>query len=326
MRLLVSLLLTSAAMAFLIACSSGTAQKQTSQTAAITAPTATPPAHPVVTPATAPRNLTDDDYEQHVKDLQSRIQTKLGRNDFSIVIQKPFVVVGDESEQRVAQHSTETVKWAVDRLKQEYFKKDPTEILEIWLFKDNSSYRTNARLLFDDNPTTPYGYYSRADKALLMNISTGSGTLVHEIVHPLMEANFPACPPWFNEGMGSLYEQCGELNGHIHGYPNWRLPGLQEAIREKRLVSFETLTAMDARTFYNDNRDGYAQARYLCFYLQEKGLLRKFYQEFVSNQKKDPTGYKTLQKVLGQSNMKAFQSRWEKYVMSLTVGYSIKID
>ena len=280
----------------------------------------------VVPLSLAPHDLTDADFEQHVKDLETRIKTKLHSNDFSIVIQRPFVVVGDESASAVQEHAINTVKWAVDRLKQDYFKKDPNEILEIWLFKDNSSYRTNAKLMFDDNPTTPYGYYSRANKALIMNISTGGGTLVHEIVHPFMEANFPACPSWFNEGMGSLYEQCGELNGHIHGYPNWRLTGLQKAIREKRLISFESLTAMDARTFYNDDRDGYAQARYLCYYLQEKNLLQKFYREFVSKQSEDPSGYRTLKKVLGESNMEAFQSRWEKYVMTLTLGYPVEIN
>ena len=51
-----------------------------------------------------------------------------------------------------------------------------------------------------------------------MNISTGGGTLVHEIVHPFVAANFPNCPAWFNEGLGSLYEQSGEVNGAIHGY------------------------------------------------------------------------------------------------------------
>ena len=40
-----------------------------------------------------------------------------------------------------------------------------------------------------------------------MNIATGGGTLVHEIVHPFMAANFEQCPSWFNEGLGSLYEQ-----------------------------------------------------------------------------------------------------------------------
>ena len=46
-----------------------------------------------------------------------------------------------------------------------------------------------------------------------MNIATGGGTLVHEIVHPFVEANFPGCPTWFNEGLGSLYEQSAERKG-----------------------------------------------------------------------------------------------------------------
>ena len=319
--------LTFVTMACLIACSSGTAQRQTSQKAAL--PVITPP---VATSARVTRlpsrsDMTDAGFEQHVKDVQTRIKDKLNSNDFSILIQRPFVVVGDEPEQTVQQHATDTVKWAVDHLKKDYFKNDPAEILDIWLFKDDSSYRKNTKLLFGSEPTTPYGYYSRADKALVMNINTGGGTLVHELVHPFMEANFPACPSWFNEGMGSLYEQCGEVDGHIHGYTNWRLPGLQRAIKEKRVPSFETLMAMDARTFYNENRgDNYGQARYLLYYLQEKGLLRKFYEEFVAQQSQDPSGFKTLKKILGESDMGSFQRRWEQYVLGLRQGYSVDVE
>jgi hypothetical protein len=153
-----------------------------------------------------------------------------------------------------------------------------------------------------------------------MNIGTGGGTLVHEIVHPFMEANFPACPAWLNEGLGSLYEQCGDVNGHIHGFTNWRLPGLQQAIRNGNLTSFQTLTSMDATAFYNDQRGiNYGQARYLCYYLQEQGLLIKFYREFHAHQKDDPTGHKSLQKVLAEADMEAFQRKWEKYVLALSL-------
>jgi len=311
-----------------LACSSGTALNAT-----VKKPSATVAAAPPVSAATAvaspssPRTFSDADFTQHVKDLRVRIRSKLGSDDFSIVIERPFVVVGDESEAVVRQHATDTVKWAVDHFKKDFFPKDPNEILEVWLFKDDASYRKNARLIFGDNPSTPYGYYSRAHKALIMNISTGGGTLVHELVHPLMEANFPACPAWFNEGMGSLFEQCGTKNGHIHGYTNWRLPGLQRAIREKRTISFETLMSMDAQTFYNDDRgENYAQARYLCYYLQEKGLLQKFYQEFVSKQSEDPSGFKSLKKILGETDMDSFQIRWEQYVLTLTQGYSVVVE
>jgi len=284
--------------------------------------------------APAPAAFTDADFANHVATLKSAMRKKLAGArsrtkvaDFSFVIQAPFVVIGDESKEVVAEHAVATVKWAVDRLKQDFFQRDPNEILDIWLFKDSTSYEKHAALFFGDKPTTPYGYYSPAHKALIMNISTGGGTLVHEIVHPFMEANFPACPPWLNEGLGSLYEQCGDADGHIHGFTNWRLPGLQRAIKSKAVPSFRELTALDSNAFYNEDKGvNYAQARYLCYYLQQKNLLVKFYREFHARQKDDPSGFKTLQQVLGETDMDAFKVRWEEFVLGLRQGYEVTVN
>lgn len=261
-----------------------------------------------------PTISSDADFAKHVDQLKK----KLPHPAFTIIIQKPFVVIGDEAPAVVKQRAEDTVKWAVDKLKQDFFTKDPSEILDIWLFQDATSYEKNTLLLFGEKPSTPYGYYSSAHKALVMNIATGGGTLVHEIVHPFVEANFPACPPWLNEGLGSLYEQSGEVGGHIHGFTNWRLPGLQRAIRAGTVPSFKSLTAMDTNAFYNEDKGtNYGQARYLCYYLQEHGLLVRFYQEFQRSQKTDPTGYQSLQKVLSESDMDAFKAGWEKYILAL---------
>jgi len=284
--------------------------------------------------APAPAAFTDADFANHVATLKSAMRKKLAGArsrtkvaDFSFVIQAPFVVIGDESKEVVAEHAVATVKWAVDRLKQDFFQRDPNEILDIWLFKDSTSYEQHAALFFGDKPTTPYGYYSPAHKSLIMNISTGGGTLVHEIVHPFMEANFPACPPWLNEGLGSLYEQCGDADGHIHGFTNWRLPGLQRAIKSKAVPSFRELTALDSKAFYNEDKGvNYAQARYLCYYLQQKNLLVKFYREFHARQKDDPSGFKTLQQVLGETDMDAFKVRWEEFVLGLRQGYEVTVN
>ena len=254
------------------------------------------------------------------------LKKKLPSAEFTIVVQPPFVVVGDESEAVVKAHCEHTVKWAVDRLKQDYFAKDPKEILDIWLFKDSASYERNALALFGEKPTTPYGYYSSRHKALIMNISTGGGTLVHEIVHPFVEANFPDCPPWLNEGLGSLYEQSGEVNGHIHGYTNWRLPGLQAAIKAGKVPSFKDLMSLSSRAFYNDDKGtNYGQSRYLCYYLQQRGLLVKYYREFVNHQKDDASGYKTLVRVLAVRDMTAFKRRWGKFVLGLRQGYDVTV-
>ena len=251
-------------------------------------------------------SFTDADFARHVEQLKKALPS----SDFTVIIQPPFVVIGDESPVSVKEHAEKTIKWAVDKLKQDYFSQDPKQILDIWLFKDSASYEKNTFTLFGEKPGTPYGYYSSAHKALIMNISTGGGTLVHEIVHPFVEANFPACPPWFNEGLGSLYEQSGEVDGHIHGYTNWRLPGLQTAIRAGKVPEFKFLTALDAHGFYDEDKGtNYGQARYLCYYLQQRGLLIKFYREFHAHQKEDPTGYKSLQKILGTARYEMHSNR-----------------
>ena len=212
------------------------------------------------------------------------------------------------------------MKWATDKLKAAYFTRDPAEILDVWLFKDDASYRKHTKAIFNYEPDTPYGYFSHTDKALVMNIRTGGGTLVHEIVHPFVATNFPKCPAWLNEGLGSLYEQSAERGGKIVGLTNWRLRGLQQAIRAKKVPSFKTLCSTTTHQFYEkDPGTNYAQARYLCYWLQEHGLLRKFYHRFHAASKKDPTGYATLKSILGRDDkgMEKFEKEWEAYVLKL---------
>ncbi|MBW8016968.1 MAG: hypothetical protein FVQ82_12350 [Planctomycetes bacterium] len=259
--------------------------------------------------------FTDADYSQHIMKLKRKIPDKA----FTVLIQKPFVIIGDESPSMVRRRSVSTIKWATDKLKKDYFKKDPDKIIDVWLFKDKKSYEKYTRKIFKDKPDTPFGYFSHTHNSLIMNIATGGGTLVHEMVHPFIDSNFSECPAWFNEGLASLYEQCRENKGHINGLTNWRLAGLQKGIRAGGIPSFKTLTHSSTHKFYNsDKGNNYAQARYLCYYLQEKGLLIKYYHQFHDNHKKDPTGFETLKKVLGKKDIEAFQKQWEKFILKLT--------
>jgi len=264
--------------------------------------------------ATALAGPSDEALAQHAAELRR----KYGSQGFTVLIERPFIVLGDETEETVRQHAMRTIRWAVTKLKLDYFTKDPAHILDVWLFKDDVSYRKGLQEFFHEEPTTPFGYYSSQHRCLFMNIATGGGTLVHEIVHPYIEANFPQCPAWFNEGLASLYEQSGEEGGHIRGYPNWRLPGLQKALRAGTATPLASVLATSTSQFYREDRGtNYAQARYLCYFLQEKGLLVKYYQEFVANQKHDPTGVGTLKKVLGESDLESFEKRWRQFVLEL---------
>ena len=259
-----------------------------------------------------PKKSAESRYVDHIAKLQKKVP-----EGFHMQIEKPFVVIGNESKNTVSHRSRKTVRWTVEKLKESFFSKDPNEIVDIWLFKDSETYRKYALKLFRDRPTTPFGYYSPRHESILMNISTGSGTLVHEIVHPFMASNFPECPSWFNEGLASLYEQCTERYGRIYGLPNWRLKGLKTAINNGSLMTFENLCSTTDAEFYSQRADKYAQARYLCYYLQEKKLLRKYYKEFTTNVKDDPTGFKSLKKVLETDDMIAFQKMWEKWCLEI---------
>jgi hypothetical protein len=274
----------------------------------------TPAPFPVEIDVAPRKAFTQADYNKHIEKLKKQ----LPHEGFSIVVQKPFVVIGDEPLETVQMRAERTVKWAVDHLKREYFNEDPNEILNIWLFQDANSYMEYTEKLYGRKPSTPYGFYASSHKALYMNISTGGGTLVHEIVHPFIESNFPGCPSWFNEGLASLYEQSGERNNRIIGQTNWRLRGLQTAIRKGNVPPFEELCRTTTDEFYGDSRGtNYSQARYLCYYLQEKGLLRKFYRSFRENVATDPSGYETLRSVLGAKDMAEFQKGWEADVLTL---------
>lgn len=278
--------------------------------------TADPKREDPAVPVLAKGTFTTDAYEVHIQALRARLRTSNVRN-VQIRIEDPFVVIGNGSAASL-ERNAQTVRWAAEMLEVDFFTRRPKKILDVYLFEDARSYERSVKALTGESPSTPYGFYSSRHQGLFMNIATGGGTLVHELVHPYVEADFTDAPAWLNEGLGSLFEQSGELDGHIVGRTNWRLAGLQHAIDAAQVPTFEALTHLGDTEFYGEGSGThYAQARYLMYYLQEQGLLREFYRRFRSARAVDPSGYATLVSVLGEPDMKAFQARWEAFVSAL---------
>jgi hypothetical protein len=268
--------------------------------------------------ATPARSAPDrDPYVEHTATLRKQLsKKKLGKLVFRT--EKPFVVVGNDTAEQL-EHDALTVSWAVTMLERDFFAARPSKILDVYLFRDAKSYERGVKRLTGESPDTPYGFYSSTHNGLFMNIATGGGTLVHEIVHPYVEADFPDAPPWLNEGLGSLFEQSAERGGHIVGLTNWRLAGLQEAIADDSVPSFEKLTHLTPIEFYNvDSGTNYAASRYLLYYLQEKGTLRDFYKTCRDTRDQDRTCTAALKKALGTDDLDAFKTTWQQYVAKLT--------
>lgn len=246
---------------------------------------------------------------------RAALEHRLRGQGFTVVVEPPFVIVGDESPATVRHHATGILRWSIHLLEAEYFKTRPRKLIEIWLFRNRSTYLRGARKFFGDEPDTPYGYYSSEHDAMVMNIGPGAGTLVHEVVHPYIEANFPAAPAWFNEGLASLYERPTERNGHIWGLPNWRLPNLKKQIADHTLPALPRLLGTSRDEFYRAEFDAYAYARYLLLYLQDQGKLTAFYRAF-SAARDDPTGRKALEAALGEK-LERFEPRWRAWTLAL---------
>lgn len=252
--------------------------------------------------------------------MSARVEARkgsLGRG-WTVLAIPPFVVIGDGMPADVRRDSEEVVAVAVKKLKALYFERDPAAIVDLYMMRDTSSYDREAGT-FLGPPSTPYGFYSPCLSAIYVNMENGNGTLVHEMVHAFMGSNFPACPPWLNEGLGSLYEQTDLESPEIQGRLNWRLPELKEAILKKETLPLDELMALDEGDLYDKKRTWlyYAMARYLCYYLQEKGSLSDYYHALVRDQARDPTGVETLKVILKQPDLKVIQREWEAATLAL---------
>ena len=103
-------------------------------------------------------------------------------------------------------------------------------------------------------------------------------------------------------------------NGQV---ANWRLPDLRLAIKDNKLRSFEEL--IKDPDFYGEplRRLNYAQVRYLMLYLQEKGLLTRFYTAFRDHAAADPTGLATLKELVAPQSLDDFERDWRAWVLKL---------
>jgi hypothetical protein len=257
------------------------------------------------------------DVEAKSRELLAKWKDRFDAERFNYAVAGPFVVAGDGSAARIAAYRDGTILGAQRALRETFFKTEPDDPVLILLFERPGPYKRLAKKWFGDEDVPHFGFFRRSDRVMLMNVGTGTGTLVHELVHALMAPDFPDVPDWFNEGLASLYEQCSLDGGRIRGHENWRLPDLQAAIRAESLRPLEEMIR-DPR-FYAEEQVGmnYAQARYLMFYLQEKALLQDFYRRFREGVKDDPHGLKTLKAVLKTDDLSAFEKAWRAWVLTL---------
>ncbi|MBS2014090.1 MAG: hypothetical protein JST00_14465 [Deltaproteobacteria bacterium] len=276
-----------------------------------------PVAAPVHAPAEPPYDLEADRQRR-----AATAKAELGPRTSVAVVSDIFVVIGPPGWQGAAfDQSVSLMKSSMAAYMNQRFAKKPERAISVYLFAEAQSYERFCKQKYEAPCIAHYGFYQPSDRYMVMNAGLGLGTLTHEIVHPLVESDFPGAPTWINEGIASLFEAPMITKpGEIHGAKNWRHPRLKRAMTsaaEKDHARLDTLFGMADTTFRGDGEDlHYALARYVCQWLDERGKLWAFYQRWRDTAATDPTGAKAFEEVVGMTPAAA-NVPWSKWALAL---------
>lgn len=274
------------------------------------------PAQAAATPAPAPYDLATDQARR-----AQAAKRELGAKTVTAVVSDIFVVIGPAGWQGEAfDKSVALMRSAMAGYMNGRFGKKPTEAISVYLFPNATSYQAFCTQKYAAPCIAHYGFYQPSDRYMVMNAGLGLGTLTHEIVHPLVETDFPAAPTWINEGIASVFEAPAiPRTGEIHGVKNWRHPRLKKALTsdERGRASVSALFAMSDETFRGDREDlNYATARYVCQWLDERGKLWPFFQRWRDNAAVDPKGEKAFREIVGTTPAEA-DAAFTKWALAL---------
>ncbi|MCA9642791.1 MAG: hypothetical protein KC492_18970, partial [Myxococcales bacterium] len=232
-------------------------------------------------------------------DLGDSIHLSTLRNTFVVAAPRAMAKATFVQSQRF-------VERVLDAYLNQRFDRLPSRPVKVLLFPDARSYEAYCKRHYGEPPSTPYGFYHPDERQITMNLGPGVGTLTHELVHPILDADFPAAPEWLNEGLASLFEYpVVPHKGEIHGATNWRLPRLTRAIRSPKERSQATLTRLfqlkDSEFRGNSEDLYYSLARYFCQWLDERGQLWAFYRLWRERHATDPDGSISFREVTGKA-------------------------
>jgi hypothetical protein len=211
-----------------------------------------------------------------------------------------------------------SLKRHAEALWKDFFPCKPKRLISVFVLKDLTDYVAK----FGGDKANA-GWYDEKNRRLVVNLATGSGTMIHEWTHALhyvdMEALSQKHPMWIIEGFGSLYEHSEDgPEGSVRGRLNWRLTGLTEVMtkRRKAYIPWRRLMATSTDLFYKPMTLGtaYAMARYIFYYLQQEGKLSEFYRKYREDFAKDATGAKALEAVFGKKISK-IEAEWKRWIL-----------
>lgn len=169
-------------------------------------------------------------------------------------------------------------------------------------------------------PGLTLGYHLPYDKSVMVWLASGGGTLSHELIHALIEVDFPSAPGWLEEGIASLYEGA---DGAWQPIDNYRLYYLHSAgKRFNGLTPIRRLTALSKADFNHPQfaRFHAASVRYFAFYLYRRHqALADIYKKVRDMQSRSVSAQIGVIEATLERSVEEIQADWESWVQDRSV-------
>lgn len=249
-------------------------------------------------------------------DLAARTELakrELGKGVHVTVVEGVFLVVGPRG-------GLGLMTGALGAYFNNRFRKRPERAVSVYLFSAQATYQRYCRQFLGEPCISVFGFYRHDLRRIVMSGGV-DGTLTHELIHPIIEVDFPEAPIWINEGIASLFEAPAlPRPGEIHGVKNWRLPRLHRGLddrSEREQARLDRLFRLSDDDFRGEREDlYYSVARYVCQWLDGRGQLWPFYQRWRDTVAEDPTGEKAFVAITSMTPTAAHEL-WRRWARAL---------
>jgi len=281
------------------------------------APTLSSSSHPTAAPPVAPPEPPYD-LEADLAERRKKLSAEVGVATRFEVVQGVFLIASPSGAMGA---SAAVSKAAIDAYFNGRFDKRPARAVTVLLFEKAPPYDRYCVKQWGKPCFSPFGFYSGDVRTVVMNVGPGIGTLTHELVHPIVETDFPGAPDWINEGIASLYEAFSmPKKGEIFGNKNFRHPQLTAALGSPKGRAFANLPALFAMSnkVFRGPREGlnYATARYFCQWMDSQKKLWPFYRAWRDDFANDPSGEAAFFATMGKSPAD-LDAAWASWVQNL---------
>jgi len=260
--------------------------------------------------------------EHLAADLARRLGDALQGSDPApahVTVDDTFVVIAADPAAPL-DAAVSATQQTVDALWHSVFQHRPETAVVAWIASSPATLGPLVHRRLPDVPGANLGIYDPKTRQLFAAADpSGSGSWNHEVVHPLVQADFPLAPSWLLEGLPSLFEVSQLRDDGTFAFgAHFRLETVRRALKSEaaREVRLDTLLTWSTdRDFHLHEALHYAVAREALRWLHSQGLLWTFYRAYRDGVLDDPTGEQAFKTTVHMTPYEANEA-WHAWLLS----------